>query len=334
VTLVNDMGNVPGRNMRLASLARPARKARMPAAPAHKDRRGRAIAYRVGSATGFALMAAMIKVAADDGIAVVEIMFWRFAFGLLPLFAFMALGPGARVIRTQRFGAHLWRSAIGLVSMYLSFRALAALPLAEATTISFAAPLFAIAMSALLLGERVGPRRWSAVAVGFLGVVIVADPGGERIPTAGLLFAVGGAIGVAAVTIAIRRIGRTEASETTVFWFSALSLTVLAVPTLQAATPHDAREWMLLLCIGLTGGVAQLFMTGSLRLAPVSVIAPFDYSQLIWAVLLGWAIWNTAPTPQTWLGATIIAACGLYSAYRERKLQQLAAVANVPSYRS
>lgn len=295
------------------------------------DRRGRAIAYRLGSATGFALMAASIKVAADSGIAIVEIMFWRFGFGLLPLFGYIALRSGPGVVRTRRFGAHLWRSAIGLVSMYLSFRAIALLPLAEATTISFAAPLFAIALSALLLGEQVGPRRWTAVAVGFVGVLVVADPSGQSLPLAGLLFAIGGAIGVAAVTIAIRRIGRTEAPETTVFWFSALSLLVLAVPTLGVATPHDAREWLLLLGIGLTGGIAQLFMTGSLRLARVSIVAPFDYSQLIWAVLLGWAIWNTVPTPRTWAGAAIIAACGLYSAYRERKLQRLADREVVPA---
>lgn len=288
------------------------------------DRRGRAIAYRLGAATGFALMAALIKVADDFGVAVVEIMFWRFAFGLVPLFAYMTLGAGPGVVRTSRFGAHLWRSAIGLVSMYLSFRAIALLPLAEATTISFAAPLFAIALSALLLGEQVGPRRWTAVAVGFVGVLVVADPGGESLPLAGLLFAVGGAIGVAAVTIAIRRIGRTEAPETTVFWFSALSLVVLAVPALGAATSHDTREWLLLLGIGLAGGIAQLFMTGSLRLARVSIVAPFDYSQLVWAVLLGWAIWNTVPTSRTWAGGAIIAACGLYSAYRERKLQRIA----------
>ena len=288
------------------------------------ERGGRAIAYRLGSATGFALMAASIKVAADSGIAVVEIMFWRFGFGLLPLFGYIALRSGPGVVRTRRFSAHAWRSAIGLVSMYLSFRGIALLPLAEATTISFAAPLFAIALSALLLGEQVGPRRWTAVAIGFVGVLVVADPGGESLPHAGLLFAVGGAIGVAAVTVAIRRIGRTEAPETTVFWFSALSLVVLAVPTFGAATPHDAREWLLLLGIGLTGGVAQLFMTGSLRLARVSIVAPFDYSQLIWAVLLGWTIWNTVPTPQTWAGAAIIAACGLYSAFRERKLQRIA----------
>jgi len=117
------------------------------------DRRGRAIAYRLGSATGFALMAASIKVAADFGIAIVEIMFWRFGFGLLPLFVYIALRSGPGVVRTRRFSAHFWRSVIGLVSMYLSFRAIALLPLAEATTISFAAPLFAIALSALLLGE-------------------------------------------------------------------------------------------------------------------------------------------------------------------------------------
>lgn len=296
----------------------------MPAILPQADRRGRAIAYRLGAATGFALMAALIKVADDFGVDVVEIMFWRFAFGLVPLFAYMTLGAGPGVVRTSRFGAHLWRSAIGLVSMYLSFRAIALLPLAEATTISFAAPLFAIALSALLLGEQVGPRRWTAIAVGFVGVLVVADPGGESLPLAGLLFAVSGAIGVAAVTIAIRRIGRTEAPETTVFWFTALSLVVLVVPALGAATSHDAREWLLLLGIGLAGGIAQLFMTGSLRLARVSIVAPFDYSQLLWAVLLGWAIWTTVPTPRTWAGAAIIAACGLYSAYRERKLQRIA----------
>lgn len=286
------------------------------------ERRGRAIAYRLAAAAGFAVMAALIKVAVAQGVAVVEVMFWRFAFGLPPLFAYIAMRSHLGVIRTRNFGAHLWRAALGLSAMYLSFRSLELLPLAEATTISFAAPLFAIALSALVLREHVGPRRWTAVAVGFVGVLIVADPGGASLPVAGLLFAIGGAVGVAAVTIAIRRIGRTEAPETTVFWFSALSLPVLGVLLPGAWSPHDAREWLLLLAIGLTGGMAQLFMTASLGLARISVIAPFDYSQLVWAVLLGWAIWNTAPNAQTWLGAGVIAACGLYSAYRERKLKR------------
>ena len=108
------------------------------------------------------------------------------------------------------------------------------------------------------------------------------------------------------------------------FWFSALSLAVLGVLLPGAMTPHDAREWIVLLGVGLAGGLAQLFMTSSLGLARISVIAPFDYSQLVWAVLFGWAVWNTVPTAQTWIGAGIIAACGLYSAYRERQLQRIA----------
>lgn len=285
------------------------------------DRPGRAIACRVAAATGFAAMAALIKMAVDRDIAVVEIMFWRFAFGVPPLFLYIALRSNAGIVRTQRFGAHMWRAAIGLVSMYLSFRAIALLPLAEATTIGFAAPLFAIVLSVLVLQEKVGPRRWTAVVVGFVGVVIVADPGGQSLPPLGLAFAVGGAIGVAAVTIAIRRISHTEAPETVVFWFSALCLPVLGAFLPAAYTPHDAVEWIILVALGLMGGAAQLFMTGSLSFAKISVVAPFDYVQLVWAVLLGWAFWNTVPTPQTWLGAAVIAGCGAYSAYRERKLQ-------------
>jgi len=292
-----------------------------------QDQRGHAIAYRLAGATGFAVMAALIKVSVAAGTSVVEVMFWRFAFGLVPLFLYISTRSSFGVVRTRHFGAHAWRAAIGLASMYLAFRALALLPLAEATTISFAAPLFAIALSALALRESVGPRRWSAVAVSFAGVLVVADPGGETLPAAGLLFAVGAAIGVAAVTIAIRRIGRTEAPETTVFWFTALSLIVLAVPTIHAATPHDTRGWLLLLGIGLAGGAAQIFMTASLARARVSIVAPFDYSQLVWAVLLGWLIWGTVPTARTWTGAAIIAACGIYSAYRERILQRLADLA-------
>ena len=288
------------------------------------ERRGRAIAYRLAAATGFAVMAAFIKLGVDAGIATVEIMFWRFAFGLPPLLAYIALRSDFGAVRTSRFSAHLWRSCIGLLSMYLSFRGLALLPLAEATTISFAAPLFAIALSALVLGERVGPRRWSAVVVGFMGVLIVANPGGGTLPLLGLAFAVGGAIGVAAVTIAIRRIGRTEAPETTVFWFTMLSLPVLALFLPAAATPHDAREWLILLVLGLAGGASQLFMTRSLGLARISIIAPFDYSQLVWAVLFGWLLWNSTPTAQTWIGAAVIASCGIYSAYRERQLQMQA----------
>lgn len=291
-----------------------------------EERRGRAIACRLGAATGFAVMAMLIKLGVDAGITTVELMFWRFTVGLVPLFAFVAWRSHPRVFATRHFPAQLARAGIGLTSMYLSFQALRLLPLAEATTIGFAAPLFAIALSAALLGERVGPRRWSAVAVGFVGVVLVAAPGGTPVPPAGFGYAVGGALGVAAVTIAIRRMGRTEPAETTVFWFSALSLPVLAAFLPADALRNDATQWAILVAVGLSGGVAQLLMTSSLGLARISVVAPFDYSQIVWAVLFGWLIWDTAPGLRTAAGAAIIIACGLYSAYRERKVKAKAAI--------
>ena len=298
----------------------------MPVAPAPPvERRGRAIAFRLGAASGFAIMAALIKVAADRGVPVLEIMFWRFCFGIVPLLGYMALHPGARNVRTRNLPAQVWRAALGLASMFATFRALQLLPLAEATTIGFAAPLFAIAFSALFLGEQVGWRRWSAVAAGFVGVLIVADPGAQQLSPAGLLLAVAGAAGVAAVTVTIRRIGRTETPETTVFWFSVLSLAVLGALTWGRWAPHDPGTWVVLLGLGVAGGLAQMFMTAALGLARISVVAPFDYMQLVWAVLFGWAIWGTVPTAQTWAGAAVIGASGVYSAYRERKLQRLAA---------
>lgn len=312
-----------GKSLRLPSGDAMARA--MSIAPAHTEERcGRAILCRLGAATGFAVMAMLIKLGVDAGITTVELMFWRFAVGLAPLFAFVAWRSGPRTFATRHFPAQLLRAGIGLGSMYLSFQALRLLPLAEATTIGFAAPLFAIALSALLLREHVGPRRWSAVAVGFVGVVLVAAPGGTSLPLAGFGYAVSGALGVAAVTIAIRRLGRTEPPETTVFWFSMLSLPVLAAFLPADALRNDAAQWAILVAIGLSGGIAQLLMTSSLGLARISVVAPFDYSQIVWAMLFGWSIWDTVPGLRTLAGAAIIIACGLYSAYREHRLQRAA----------
>lgn len=312
--------------LRKVAPPRTARRVAMSPSPS-AERPGHAIAYRIGAATGFAIMAALIKMGVDAGLGTVELMFWRFAIGLVPLAVYIGLRSHPRVLVTRRWSAQLWRAGVGLLSMYLSFQSLRLLPLAEATTISFAAPLFAIAMSALILREHVGPRRWSAVAIGFAGVLLVAAPGGGALPLGGFGYAVGGAIGVAVVTIAIRRMGRTEPPETTVFWFAALSLPVLALLLPAGALDHDRTQWLLLIGIGLAGGASQLLMTGSLTLARISVVAPFDYSQLVWAVLFGWMIWDTPPGGRTWAGAAIITACGLYSAYRERVLQRAAAAA-------
>lgn len=279
-----------------------------------------AIALRLTSAGLFAVMAALLKLADDAGVPLLHMMFWRFAFGLIPLLLYVRLRSSFGALRTARPRAHLVRGAIGLASMWTSFEAVRRLPLAEATTISFAAPLLAIALSTVFLGEKVGWRRWSAVALGMVGVAVVMQPGGTKLDELGLLFSACGAVGVAAITLAIRRLGATEPPETTVWWFTIGSAAVLAPTLLTVPAPYGSTAWGLLLAIGLTGGTAQIAMTSSLRLAPVPVVAPFDYSQIVWAVALGWLLYDRLPAPATWAGAALIVAAGLYSLFRERQL--------------
>ena len=157
------------------------------------------IGLRIGAATCFAGMAASIKLGTQAGVALPELAFYRFAFGLPPLLVWIAMTRDGGAWRTRRPLAHLTRGMIGLVTMVLSFAALTYLPLAEAATIGFAAPLFSVALSALILGEPVGRHRWGAVALGFAGVLVVMRPGGSHLPAIGLALAILAALGSAAV---------------------------------------------------------------------------------------------------------------------------------------
>jgi drug/metabolite transporter (DMT)-like permease len=278
------------------------------------------IALRIGATTCFAFMAATIKLGFQAGVSTVELAFYRFAFGLIPLLGWIAWSGNTGAWRTARPMAHVARAAIGLTTMLLAFSALAYVPLAESTTIGFAAPLFAVALSALILKEKVGRHRWSAVALGFVGVLIVMRPGGTHVPAIGLLLSLLAAFGVGVVTITIRQIGRTEATQTTVLWFSLLSMLALGLLLPFFARAHDPATWGIIVALGLFGGLGQLFLTSSLRYAPVSVVVPFDYTQLLWAVLLGWLFFADRAPVTTWAGAAVIIASGLYTLYREHKL--------------
>jgi RarD protein len=278
------------------------------------------IVMRLAATSCFGLMAAMIKLGHEAGVSTPELVFYRSLFGFPPLLAWIACTGSFGAWRTERPKAHLLRAAIGLTAMSLGFSALAYLPLAEATTIGFAAPLFAVMLSALILKELVRKHRWSAVAAGFVGVIIVMQPGGGDLPLIGLLIAVLAAFSTASASIAIRQIGRTESTETTVLWFTAAALLASGAFMPAFASMHEPQVWLILLALGLFGGIGQLFHTAALRMAPVAVIAPFDYIQLLWAVLLGWLLWDTHPPATTWIGAAIIIASGLYTLYREHRL--------------
>jgi drug/metabolite transporter (DMT)-like permease len=290
------------------------------------DRLLPAIGLRLLSVALFAVMNACIKLGQARGAAIGELLFFRQAGAAVLVTAVIAAGPGLRTIATRRIGAHVSRAAVGVTSMALTFAALLALPLAEATTIGFTAPIFATVLGALVLGEPTGWRRWGAVALGFAGVLIVVRPGGHALPLAGVGYGIGAAMLTAVVFILLRQIGRTERAQTTVWWFSVLSLAPLGVGYALAARPHDAATWGVLAGVGLAGGAAQLAMTASLRRGAVSLVVPFDYSALLWATAFGWWLFGTLPGETTWIGAPVIVASGLYIVWREHQRRQAEAL--------
>lgn len=296
------------------------------------DRILTAIGLRLLSVVLFGLMNVCIKLAGLWGAALPEILFWRQAMAAVVAAAIVGAGPGVASLRSQRFGAHVLRTAMGLTAMAFTFYTLTVLPLAEATTIGFSMPIFATVLGALLLKEPTGWRRWAAVAAGFAGVLIVTRPGaaGHAIPLLGAATGICAALGTATVSVLLRTIGRTEKPLTTVFWFSVLSLVPLGIAYAVSAQVHDPATWAVLIGVGLLGGAAQLAMTTSLTLGPVSTVVPMDYTALIWAALFGWLVFGLLPAPQTWIGAPVIIASGLYIVWREhvrRRAETLQAAA-------
>lgn len=284
------------------------------------------VGLRLLTALLLAVMFALVKLASTRGVNLVETLFYRQCGSALCAVGLVAAGPGFRSLHSRRVGAHVGRMAIGMVAMALNFVAMIMLPLAEATVIGFSVPIFSTVLAALVLGEPTGKWRWGAVAAGFLGVLLIVQPGTGEVPLAGASVALAAALLTASVTIVIRRLGKTERATTTVFWFAASSLVPLAAMMLWFARSHDPLTWAILGGLALAGGLAQLTLTGALRLAPVALVMPMDYTSLIWAILLGTWIFGELPTPWIWIGAPIIIASGLVIVWREHRLARQASL--------
>ncbi|CAN5209302.1 DMT family transporter [soil metagenome] len=304
-------------------------------APAMREERALfAIGLRLLAMGALAVMWATSKILGARGVHLVEIVFYRQALALPIVFAWIAFTQGARSVATKRIGAHLSRTVLGLIGLSLNFMSYALLPLTEATTIGFTMPIFGTILSALLLREATGIHRWGAVLLGFAGVLVMVRPGGGHFLGLGVGIAVAAAVVTACISILLRAIGRTEGAGVTVFWFTLLSMPILAVAMPFYAQAHDGWTWVLIVLLGVSGGIGQLCLTGALRWAPVSVVLPMDYSSIIWATLLGWLVWGEWPMTTTWIGAALIVASGLYIAWREhvrarsvRDLSRIAATA-------
>jgi drug/metabolite transporter (DMT)-like permease len=290
----------------------------MTAAPA--ERRMLALGLRLVSVFAFCGLNVLVKRLGEHDVSLPEILFWRQAFALPVVVAWVWMGPGLASIRTVRLPVHARRTLFGLLTMVCNFGSLQLLPLAEQTSIGFSFPLFATLLAALVLGEPVGWQRWSAVLIGFVGVLVVVQPGGNALSLDGSALALTAALLVAFVSLQIRDLAQTELPTTIVFWFSLLSVPVLALLLPWWMTAHDATTWALLFGLGTLGGLGQIAMTASLRLAPVSTVVGMDYSGIIWATLFGWLFWDHLPPSSTWIGAPVIIACAMFIAWREHRL--------------
>lgn len=265
-------------------------------------------------------MAALIKLASERGIHLAEIIFWRQLVTVPIIFAWAMMAGGIHLLGTSRPKAHAVRGLYGLLGMIFNFGAVILLPLAEAQTINFSAPIWAVVLSIVLLKEPVGWWRWSAVLAGFTGIAIIAQPGSGQFPLVGTVVALGGAFMIALIAIQIRDLNKTDKPMVIVFWFAVISVLVAAPVQPFVMQSHSAWDWLLLLGIGLAGTWGQLLVTIALRFGNVSSVIVMDYSAIVWATLYGWLMFDTLPPTSTWLGAPLIVAAGLTIAWRERML--------------
>ncbi|MBR0653492.1 DMT family transporter [Plastoroseomonas arctica] len=286
----------------------------------HDIRRGALL--MLGATALFTVMGAFAKEASVH-LPFVELMFFRSALALPVVVALVFRGNAWRALRTKRFPGHVLRACSGTAAMACGFYALSVLPLAEQVALTYTSPLFVTMLAIPFLGEKVGIHRWSAVLVGFGGIVIMALGQGAFAAgaAAGLLFgtiaAVSNGAFSAVTTLLVRGLSATETSTTIVLWQSVLMTTIIGMALPFVWVTPTWSEWLLLLAMGLFGGIAQVMMTEANASAQVSALGPYSYGAILWSMLLGWTVWGDVPGVSTLAGAALIVAAGLYILHRE-----------------
>jgi drug/metabolite transporter (DMT)-like permease len=283
-----------------------------------------AILFKVFSTLCFAVMSAFAR-GLGETFPVGQVVFFRSAVAFVPVLIFYAWRREVwTAMNTQRPFGHVARGLFGVAAMFCGFAALARVPIADVTAISFSTPLIIVALAGLLLGERVRIYRWSAVIIGLVGVLVILAPhltfGVTDISEVGALLAVANAILAAGAYIQIRRLTSSETTSAIVLYYFLISSIVgLATLPLGWVWP-DPRHWIGLCLMGVAGGIGQLFMTESYRYAPASLTAPFDYASIIWVVIIGYFAFDEVPGTSVWSGSAIVIAAGLVVIWRERQL--------------
>jgi drug/metabolite transporter (DMT)-like permease len=285
-----------------------------------------AILIKMLSVLLFAVMSALIRWLGDR-VPLGQVVFFRSAFAIIPVLAIYAWrGELLAAVRTERPFGHIGRGMISVAGMFLNFAALARLPLADANALSFASPLITVALAALILKEQVRVYRWTAVAIGFVGVLVMLWPyldighmTASTEATIGAACALTAAFTNAGSVIQTRRLTDSETTASIVFYFSFICMLFGAVTLPFAWHQPTLTEFAALVSIGFIGGISHIFLTESYRYAAASVVAPFDYTAMLWAFLLGYWLFGEVPTIYVFVGSGIVAASGLFVIWRERR---------------
>ena len=288
-------------------------------APMHAPRRSplAAAGWMLAAVASFSLMDAGMKLLSAH-YPPLQVTLLRGAASLPFVLVWVLASAGVRSIVPVRWGLHLLRGVLGMVMIGCFVYALRRMPLSTAYTLYFVAPLLVAALSVPLLGERVGPRRWTAIGIGLLGVVVVLRPGVDGLVSLpGLMVLLAAtAYAIAAVTVSL--LTRTDTPQSMVVWFLAIMAVGAGLAAIPGWVPLRWEHAALILGMGLAGAFGQIALTSAFMRGDASMIAPLEYTGLVWVIAWDWLLWQTLPDTATWTGAAIIVASGLYLLRRER----------------
>ena len=247
----------------------------------------------------------------------IEIVFYRGLVAMALLLVYIAIKGRKDFYKTKRIKTHFGRALIGNCGVFTVFWSYKLLPMAEVTALLFSSPLIITIMSALILKESVGIYRWMAVAVGFIGVIMIMGPTADLISGYVIIIPLISSFCMASVSIYLRHLGKTEDAITSVFYFLLFGITYSAIYMMFKGTLPTPSATFLLACVGVASFVQLVLKTEAFRLAEASLLSPFTYLMLIWSVIIGWLFWGDIPSIQVLIGAGVIIISNLFITWRE-----------------